>query len=97
MTFSITYSEENIEAKIFHLLYGDIAGPRAVLDCEPRQVRKEAAVAIDAGAAMWLALVTTSSQVYINDLFGISSQISSLYFSTNGWPRACSARSYQYT
>jgi len=30
--------------------HGDAIGPCAVLHCEPRQVRKEAAVTMDAGA-----------------------------------------------
>ena len=33
-------------------------GPFATIDCEPRQVRKEATVAVDAGAEMWLVLAT---------------------------------------
>ncbi len=31
-------------------------GPFAMLGCEPRQVRKEATVAADAGAEVWLVL-----------------------------------------
>jgi hypothetical protein len=39
---------------------GGPVGPRAVLGDEPRQVRKEAAVVSDAGAAMWLMPATAS-------------------------------------
>ncbi len=35
------------------------AGRFAAIGREPRQVRKEAAVAADSGAEVWLALVTT--------------------------------------
>jgi len=31
-------------------------GPFATIGCEPRQVRKEATVAADAGAEVWLVL-----------------------------------------
>ena len=33
-------------------------GPFATIGCEPRQVRKEATVAADVGAEMWLVLAT---------------------------------------
>lgn len=35
-------------------------GPFATISCEPRQVRKEATVAADAGAGVWLVLATIS-------------------------------------
>ena len=34
-------------------------GPLATLDCEPRQVRKEATVTVDAGAEVWLVLAAS--------------------------------------
>ena len=34
--------------------YGGFIGPPAVIDCEPRQARKGAAVVIDSGAGVWL-------------------------------------------
>ena len=34
-------------------------GPLATQSCEPRQVRKEAAAAMEAGAGVWLVLTTT--------------------------------------
>ena len=40
--------------------YGDAIGPRALLDCEPRQIRKEAAAAVAAGDAMWRVAVTST-------------------------------------
>ena len=36
------------------ITYGGAVGPLATVDCEPRQVRKEAAVAIDSCAEVWL-------------------------------------------
>lgn len=36
------------------LNYGGLIGSLATIDCEPRQVRKEAAVTIDSGAEVWL-------------------------------------------
>lgn len=35
-------------------------GPFATISCEPRQVRKEATVAADSGAEVWLVLATIS-------------------------------------
>lgn len=35
-------------------------GSLATIDCEPRQVRKEAAVAVDSGAGMWLIQVAST-------------------------------------
>ncbi len=34
-------------------------GPLATRSCEPRQIRKEAAAAVDACAGVWLGLATT--------------------------------------
>jgi len=50
---------------MLYIYYGGAVGSRAVLDCEPRQVRKEAAVVIDAGAAMWL--MSTTTNFFINN------------------------------
>jgi hypothetical protein len=36
-------------------LYGGPVGPPATIVCKPRQVRKEATVANDSGAGVWLA------------------------------------------
>jgi len=35
--------------------YGSFAGPPATIGCKPRQVRKEATVAADSCAGVWLA------------------------------------------
>ncbi len=46
-------------------------GPLAAIDCEPRQARKGATVAVDSGAEVWLVQVAASisyffyfSQIY---------------------------------
>ena len=36
-------------------------GPLATIRCEPRQVRKEATVAVQLGAGVWLGWVITQS------------------------------------
>lgn len=38
----------------FAIHYGGAIGPFAAIDCEPRQARKGAAVAVDSGAEVWL-------------------------------------------
>lgn len=44
---------------IIHLLMVTCFGPLATINCELRQVRKEATVAVTLGAGVWLGRVAT--------------------------------------
>jgi hypothetical protein len=54
-------SGQSVKSKreLFELIVASI-GPFATIGREPRQVRKEATVAADAGAEVWLVLATIS-------------------------------------
>ena|GEM_PF-5674886 len=46
--------------------YGDRIGPLATIRCEPRQVRKEATVAADSCAVMWLMRLPPSVSTHLS-------------------------------
>ena len=52
--------------KASHTSHGDPVGPLATIACKPRQVRKEATVASDSGAGVWLAGLPPQTSVAVS-------------------------------
>jgi hypothetical protein len=57
---------ESLSLRQFHRVMVASIGPFAAICGEPRQVRKEATVATDSGAEMWLILAASISFLYVH-------------------------------